>query len=66
MYASPKFKKGDRVKVRNLTSPYKGSKGIVKGSSFKEGTGFSYVVEIEWEGQARANSFMEQELEKVK
>jgi len=66
MYGSPKFKKGDKVRVRNLTSPYKGSVGVVKGSSFKEGIGFSYVVEIEWEGQARVNSFVEQELERVK
>ena len=67
MYIRPKFKKGDKVRVRNLTSPYKGSVGVVTKDALREEIGFfSYIVEFEWEGRARVNSFVEQELERVK
>ena len=66
MYGTPKFTKGDRVRVRNLNSRYHGSVVVIKASYFKEGVGFSYTVELQWLGHARLNSFVEQELEKVK
>ena len=65
MFMRPMLKRGDRVRVCNVASFFKDGVGVIKRSSFKEGTGFIYVVEIGWEGQAWVNSFLEQELEKV-
>ena len=62
----PKFKKGDKVKVRvDTTSPYRGRIGIVDREPIKVSTGFSYTVKFESTGFTRSYLFAEHDLEAV-
>ena len=60
----PKFKKGDRVKVRfDTTSPYRGRIGVVDREPFKDFHGFGYMVRFGLEGSTTVCRFIEQDLE---
>ena len=62
----PKFKKGDKVKVRfDTMSPYWGQIGVIDKEPEKESSGFSYTVKLDWNGFPVVSHFMEQELEAV-
>jgi hypothetical protein len=60
----PKFKKGDRVKVRlDTNSPYRGRSGIVNENPIKDSYGYWYMVKFESKGYTPAYRFVEQDLE---
>lgn len=60
----PKFKKGDRVKVRlDTVSPYRGRDGIVDAEPTRDSYGFWYMVRFESKGFSRSYRFVEQDLE---
>jgi hypothetical protein len=62
----PKFKKGDKVKVRlDTNSPYRGRMGTVDEEPIKDSFGFWYMVKFESGGFARSHRFTEQDLEAV-
>jgi ribosomal protein L19 len=62
----PKFKKGDKVKVRvDTTSPYRGRIGIVDREPIQGSAGFSYTVKFESAGFTRSYLFSEHDLEAV-
>ena len=47
----PKFKKGDKVKVRlDTSSPYRGRTGIVDEAPIEDSYGFWYMVKFESKG----------------
>lgn len=60
----PKFKKGDKIKVRlDTTSPYRGHIGTVDEEPIKDSFGFWYMVKFESKGFTRNYRFVEQDLE---
>ena len=60
----PKFKKGDKVRVRiDTPSPYRGRIGTVDEEPIKDSYGFWYVVKFESEGFKRNYRFLEHDLE---
>lgn len=62
----PKFKKGDKVKIRfDSTSPYWGKAGVIDREPVKESVGFSYMVKLDIDGFPVVSRCMEQELEPV-
>lgn len=68
----PRFKKGDRVRVRLAShSPYRGQMGVVDDnpSSYSppsgSSSGFWYMVRFEWKGLHPAVRFMEEDLETI-
>ena len=62
----PKFKKGDKVRVRiDTASPYRGSIGIVDEESIKDSYGFWYTVKFESRGFTRNYRFVEHDLEAI-
>jgi hypothetical protein len=62
----PKFKKGDKVKVRlDTASPYRGRSGVVNEKPMNDSYGFWYMVKFESNGNTSAYRFVEQDLEEV-
>jgi ribosomal protein L21E len=62
----PKFKKGDKVRVRlDTSSPYRGRIGTVDEEPAKDSYGFWYMVKFESEGFRRSYRFLERDLEAV-
>jgi hypothetical protein len=60
----PKFKKGDRVKVRlDNASPYRGRSGVVSEAPLNDSFGFWYMVKFYSAGFARVYRFIETDLE---
>jgi hypothetical protein len=60
----PKFKKGDKVKVRlDNSSPYRGRSGSVSEEPRQDSFGFWYVVKFESGGFSRVYRFIESDLE---
>ena len=62
----PKFKRGDKVRVRpDSASPYKGCIGVVEGA-LKEESGFLYIVQFGKSGDlALTDNFMEEDLQTI-
>ncbi len=60
----PKYKRGDKVRVRlNSPSPYRGCTGVVKGI-IKEERGILYIVTFGKSGDvALTNDFIEKDLQ---
>jgi hypothetical protein len=62
----PKFKKGDKVKVRlDSMSPYRGRIGSVNDEPSGDSFGFWYMVKFESRGFAPTTRFIEKDLESV-
>ncbi len=62
----PKFKIGDKVKVRlDTASPYRGRFGVVTEKPISDSYGFWYMVKFESKGYAPAYRFVEKDLEAV-
>ena len=62
----PKFKEGDRVRVRlDTASPYRGRIGVVNGEPSQDSFGYSYVVKFEARGLTIVYRFVERDLEAV-
>ncbi len=62
----PKFKKGDKVRVRlDTITPYRGRTGIVDSEVAKDSYGFSYMVKFESKGLTSIIRFTENDLEGV-
>jgi len=62
----PKYKKGDKVKVRvDTTSPYRGRIGIINREPIKNSAEFSYTVKFESSRFTRSYLFAEHDLEAV-
>jgi hypothetical protein len=62
----PKFKKGERVKVRlDTASPYRGRNGTVDQEPRNDSSWFWYVVKFESKGFTRSYTFAENDLEKI-
>ena len=60
----PKFKKGDKVRVRlDTTSPYRGRIGIVNENPINDSHGVWYAVKFESKEHAPTYRFGEQDLE---
>ena len=60
----PKFKKGDKVKVRiDTSSPYRGRIGTVDEEPIMDSYGFWYIVKFESKGFTRSYRLVEQDLE---
>ncbi len=61
-----KFKVGDRVKVRVVSSsPYRGRTGIIQQGLPEDTRGFWYLVRFESAGLRATSPFVEQDLEVV-
>ena len=62
----PKFKKGDKVRVRrDCASSYRGPIGVIENEPSKDSHGFWYMVKFEWQGLQAVNRFIEEDLEAV-
>ena len=62
----PKFKKGDKVRVRrDCASSYRGPIGVIENGLSKDSHGFWYMVKFEWQGLRAVNRFIEEDLEAV-
>jgi hypothetical protein len=62
----PKFKKGDKVRVRmDTASPYRGRIGTVDEEPIKDSYGFWYMVKFESKGFTRNYRFVEHDLEAI-
>jgi hypothetical protein len=62
----PKFKKGDKVRVRTDTaSPFRGRIGTIDEEAKEDSFGFWYIVKFESMGFIRAFSFAERDLESI-
>jgi hypothetical protein len=60
----PKFKKGDKVKVRlDTASPYRGRIGIIDEELIGDPNKCWYMVKFESKGFIRSYRFVEQDLE---
>lgn len=62
----PKFKKGDKVRVRlDTSSAYRGRTGTVDEEPEKDSFGYWYMVKFESKGFTRSYRFIEQDLEAI-
>jgi hypothetical protein len=62
----PKFKKGDKVRVRfDTPSVYRGRVGTIDEEPKRDSSGFWYMMRFESRGFTGAYSFGEQDLEPV-
>jgi hypothetical protein len=62
----PKFKRGEKVRVRlDTSSPYRGRIGIIDEEPVKDSYGFWYTVKFESKGFIRSYRFVEQDLEAI-
>jgi hypothetical protein len=60
----PKFKKGDRVRVRlDTSSPYRGRIEIVDEEPTQDSNGFWYILKFESGGFTRSYRFLERHVE---
>ncbi len=60
----PKFKKGDRVKVKlDNSSPYRGRNGTISEEPLVDSYGFWSMVKFESAGFSRVYRFLESDLE---
>jgi hypothetical protein len=60
----PKFKKGDKVRIRlDTSSPYRGRIGIVDEEPAQDSYGFWYTLKFESGGFTRSYRFVERDIE---
>ena len=65
-YKMPKFKTGDKVRVRlDSASPYRGRIGVIDKEPMKDSYGFWYMVKFERRDLLTVHRFVEQDLERV-